>query len=167
MDTSDITSNCILVMGNSGSGKSNLTRQLAVERGLRHLDLDTIVWEPGEAAVLRPPAAIRASLAAFIANNAGWVIEGCYGELIEAALPACSELVFLNPGLDACLANNRRRPWEPHKYGSPDEQERMLPQLQAWVAEYYTRDDDWSLARHRRIFDGFPGVKRELGIAFS
>jgi hypothetical protein len=46
------------------------------------------------------------------------VIEGCYGELVEATAPQCTQLVFLNPGLDACLANNARRPWAPHKYAS-------------------------------------------------
>ena len=35
--------------------------------------------------MLRPADAIRASLEAFIAANADWVIEGCYGDLVEAA----------------------------------------------------------------------------------
>src|SRR5262249_1507424 len=96
-----------------------------------------------------------------IAGHESWVIEGCYGELVAAAAPSCTELVFMNPGLEACLANNRRRPWEPHKYRTPEEQEAMLANLQAWVAAYYTRDDDWSYARHRRIFDEHAGRKIE------
>jgi adenylate kinase family enzyme len=152
----------LLIYGNSGSGKSRLARALAARHGLAYLDLDTIVWEPGEIAVAREAQAVRTDLDTFLAGNDRWVIEGCYGELIEAAAPASSLLVFLDPGLEACLANNRRRPWEPHKYASPQAQDAMLDALQDWVAGYYTRDDAWSLAAHRRLFEAHPGDKRVL-----
>lgn len=152
----------LLVFGNSGSGKSTLARRLCEVHGLVHLDLDSIVWEPGQIAVQRSARDVHADLDLFIAGNPAWVIEGCYAELIERALPHCSRLVFMNPGVDACLRNNERRDWEPHKYASKEDQDRMLPFLQSWVAEYYTRDDAWSFAAHRRLFDGFPGEKLEL-----
>jgi adenylate kinase family enzyme len=148
----------LLVTGNSGSGKSTYARASS----LPCLELDIIVWEPHHIAVARAPAVVRADLAAFLASHDAWVIEGCDGDLVELALPHCSELVFMNPGLAACLANNRRRPYEPHKYDSPADQERMLPALLAWVESYYTRTDPRSYAFHRRIFDAFTGPKREL-----
>lgn len=151
----------ILVFGNSGSGKSTLATRLAAQIALAHLDLDAIVWEPGKIAVQRPAQAIAASLSDFISSHERWVIEGCYGELVEAAASHCTELVFLNPGLDACLENNLRRPWEPHKYASKDAQDAMLDNLQAWVAGYYERQDPWSYSFHRRIFDAFQGAKTE------
>jgi len=151
----------VLVFGNSGSGKSTYARALSAERGLPHLDLDSIVWEPGKIGVQRTPEAISGLLEDFISANPEWVIEGCYGDLVESVSAHCSELVFLNPGLDACLANNRRRPWEPHKYASMEQQNAMLDALQQWVADYYTRDDAWSYAEHRRIFDAHVGPKVE------
>lgn len=151
----------IVVFGNSGSGKSTLAARLAKRDGLTHLDLDSIVWEPGKIAVPRAPEAIAASLQHFIASHEQWVIEGCYGELVEAAAGACTELVFLNPGKEACLANNLRRPWEPHKYATPQAQDEMLANLQAWVAGYYEREDAWSYRAHRRIFEAFGGPKAE------
>lgn len=157
----------LLILGNSGSGKSTLAKAVAERHGLPHLDLDTIVWEPGQIAVPRAPGAVRADLDGFIAAHPAWVIEGCYGELIEMAAPASTELLFLNPGLDACLANNRRRPWEPHKYASAEAQDAVLDNLQTWVAGYYSRDDAWSLAAHRRVFDGHPGEKREATAPLS
>src|SRR6185503_14519636 len=48
----------ILVFGNSGSGKTTLARALAAAHGLAHLDLDSVVWEPGQIAVQRPADAI-------------------------------------------------------------------------------------------------------------
>ena len=150
----------VLVFGNSGSGKSTHAKALAAQHGLAHLDLDSIVWEPG-VAVERPRESIMRSLEAFVAANPRWVIEGCYGELVEAAAPLATMLVFLNPGLKACLANNRRRPWESHKYASLEQQNAMLDVLQAWVADYYTRGGSWSYQAHRRIFDAHRGAKVE------
>ncbi|MCI1710252.1 MAG: shikimate kinase [Chiayiivirga sp.] len=151
----------ILVYGNSGSGKSTYARALSERHGLTHLDLDSIVWVPGKIAVAREPDEVRAALSQFIATTPAWVIEGCYGELVEAAAPHCSQLVFLNPGLDACLGNNRQRPWEPHKYASMELQNSMLSKLQAWVAGYYDRDDAWSYRAHRAIFEAHGGSKHE------
>ena len=151
----------ILVFGNSGSGKTTYARALVQKHGLEHLDLDTIVWVPGQIAVQRPREDILASLGDFLNTATAWVVEGCYGELVEAASPRCTKLVFLNPGLEACLANNLRRPWEPEKYSSIAEQNAMLDNLQEWVAAYYTRNDPWSYHEHRRIFDSHPGAKVE------
>ena len=151
----------ILVFGNSGSGKSTYARVLAAREGLAHFDLDSIVWEPGKIAVQRPDEAVAASLQSFIDSQAAWVIEGCYGELVRAASAHCTLLVFLNPGMDACLTNNLRRPWEPHKYASLELQNSMLGQLQEWVAGYYRRTDAWSYRVHREIFDAFAGPKVE------
>jgi adenylate kinase family enzyme len=151
----------VLVFGNSGSGKSMYARAFAMREGLAHLDLDSIVWEPGKIAVQRPRESVTASLRSFINSHAAWVIEGCYGELVRSASAHCTLLVFLNPGKDACLANNLRRPWEPHKYASLELQNAMLGQLQEWVAGYYQRTDAWSYLVHREIFDGFAGPKVE------
>ncbi len=151
----------LLIFGNSGSGKSTLAKQMAEQHGLTHLDLDSIVWEPGKVAVQRPADAVAASLATFLSEHDHWVIEGCYSELVQAASGHCTELVFLNPGLETCLEHNRLRPWEPHKYASKDAQDEMLENLQAWVAGYYERQDQWSYHAHREIFDSFAGRKSE------
>lgn len=152
----------ILIFGNSGSGKSWHARELAQAHGLAHLDLDTIYWEPGKIAVARPPEDVKKDLLAFVDANPAWVAEGCYGDVIELALPFCTELRFLNPGMETCLEHCRQRPWEPHKYASKEQQDSMLPFLLDWVGKYYERDDAMSYAAHRRIFDSYAGDKREL-----
>lgn len=151
----------IVIYGNSGSGKSTMAQGIARELGVPHLDLDTVAW--AETAVRRPVAESVAALRAFIETHPNWVMEGCYGDLIEAALPNCTELRFLNPGVEACQRNCRSRPWEPHKYASMEEQNKFLEFLLTWVRDYETRDDEFSLARHRAIFERFGGTKREYG----
>jgi adenylate kinase family enzyme len=88
----------ILVFGNSGSGKSTFARSYSEQHNIKHLDLDSIVWEPGTIAVQRNPDAINKLLQSFMASEPEWIIEGCYGELIQTAAASCTELIFLNPG---------------------------------------------------------------------
>ena len=84
----------LLVFGNSGSGKSTLARRLCELHGLVHLDLDSIVWEPGKIAVQRATEDVHADLDRFVAGNESWVVEGCYAELIERALPLDVEMAL-------------------------------------------------------------------------
>jgi adenylate kinase family enzyme len=151
----------VLVFGNSGSGKSTYARALAARESLIHLDLDSIVWEPGRIAEQRSTESVIADLRCFLDSHPAWVIEGCYGDLVQAASAYCTLMVFLNPGVETCLASNAARPWEPHKYASREEQDAMLSKLQEWVVEYYQREDAWSYQAHREIFDSFTGPKVE------
>jgi adenylate kinase family enzyme len=148
--------NRLVVMGNSGSGKSRYAKRA----GLPHLDLDTLAWDPGPKR--RPVERSRRELEGFLALHEEWVIEGCYADLLELALPHATRLVFLNPGIEACIAHARARPWEPHKYESKEQQDAKLPMLERWIREYETRNDEFSLAAHRALFEGFGGEKVEL-----
>ena len=149
------------VFGNSGSGKSTLAAWLTARLDAPALDLDTIAWLPDQPGVRRTHDAAKADLEAFCAAPA-WVVEGCYGELIQATFPFAPTLVFIDPGLDQCRANCRARPWEPHKYPSKAAQDANLEFLLGWVAEYYERDDAMSLGGHRACFDAYAGAKLVL-----
>jgi hypothetical protein len=89
-------------------------------------------------------------------------VEGCYGDLAAHALAWKPELIFINPGEAACIRNCRNRPWEPHKYASKADQDSKLEFLLGWVSDYYHRDGDMSLKRHRAIYDTYAGPKREI-----
>ncbi|MBL9016601.1 MAG: shikimate kinase [Myxococcales bacterium] len=151
-----------LVVGNSGSGKSTLAARLAQRDGLAHLDLDPLAWLPTTPPSRRPIAQSAREIEAFIAAHPAWVIEGCYADLLDLVTAHATRLVFLNPGVEACIANARARPWEPHKYASKEAQDRNLDMLIGWIRGYETRSDELSLSAHRRLFDAFPGDKLEL-----
>jgi adenylate kinase family enzyme len=150
----------IVIYGNAGSGKTTMARATAAGLAIPRLDLDAITWD--EPLVRKDLAASTALLEEFIAKNREWVIEGCYGDVIPAALPHCTELCFLNPGIDVCVEHCRSRPWEPTKFATREEQDKMLDGLISWVRQYETRDDEYGLARHRALFESFRGAKREL-----
>jgi adenylate kinase family enzyme len=155
----------IILLGNAGAGKSTMARRLIGNKDVPRLPLDEIAWAEGTTRM-----SLKESLRLlheFISSNEHWVIEGCYGDLVEAALPHCTELRFLNPGVETCVAHCLSRPWEPSKFASAEEQNAMLQTLLAWVREYETRDDEYGLKRHRFIYGHFGGIKREYSSVTS
>src|SRR3954464_14933536 len=116
----------IIVFGNSGSGKSTLAKALAKLHEAEHLDLDTIAWEAKRPGVRADFEESRRTLLQFIEQSENWVIEGCYSELLKVAAHYCTEVIFLNPGIEACVFNCRARPFEAHKYASPEAQDANL-----------------------------------------
>lgn len=152
----------VAILGNSGSGKSTLARAIATAVYIPILDLDTVAWEPDQPAVLRDEMHARSDVQAFCQSKGGWIVEGCYANLMQAALSYHPQLILLNPGQAVCIANCRSRPWESHKYASKIEQDANLEFLLSWVAEYYVRSGHLSLAAHRECFAAYTGPKQEL-----
>lgn len=122
-----------------------------------------VAWQPdAEEPTRRAFEASQRDILAFVETSQEWVVEGCYADLLSVALPHATEIVFLNPGTATCIANARKRPWEPHKYASPEAQNANLVMLVDWIKAYDQRRDEFSYAAHRRLFDGFAGKKTEL-----
>jgi adenylate kinase family enzyme len=155
----------LIILGNAGSGKTTMARYLTKNNSACILSLDKIAWEEGIKRKLLEDS--LAEFHQFITQHEDWIIEGCYGDLIEAILPCCTELIFLNPGIDICVKNCLKRPWESDKFSSPDQQEIMLEYLINWVKQYEIRDDEYGLKKHRQIFDNFTGNKKEYTTQFK
>lgn len=124
------------------------------------LSLDEVAFEGGtERRSLQDSCA---DVKGFIASHESWIIEGCYADIIELILSDCEELIFLNPGVEVCIAHCRARPWEPEKFSSHHEQDKNLENLIEWVRSYETRTDEYGLRRHRELYESFWGNKREF-----
>jgi adenylate kinase family enzyme len=152
----------IVIIGNSGSGKSTLAHALASAHQLALLDLDTVAWEPNKIAVARDAADAASDVRAFCMREQDWVVEGCYADLARVACEFRPTLIFLDPGVEACVAHCRARPWEPHKYASKTEQDAKLEFLITWVRDYYAREGDLSQQAHRALYLAYAGSKRHL-----
>lgn len=149
----------ILIFGNSGSGKSTIAARLSREDGLAHLDLDSLAWLPVQPPERMPLTESTRLMREFTSNNEGWVVEGCYTDLLEVLAPQATEILFLNLPVEQCLENARNRPWEPHKYESKAAQDANLEMLLDWIAQYESRDDVFSLAAHSEFYENFTGTK--------
>ncbi|HWC17338.1 MAG TPA: hypothetical protein VG498_09990, partial [Terriglobales bacterium] len=95
----------LILLGNAGAGKSTMARRLMGSANIPRLSFDEIAWDEGFPSPMRKPVEQSLTLLRqFILSNDQWIIEGCYGDLVEAALPHCTELRFLNPGVETCVA---------------------------------------------------------------
>lgn len=147
----------IFVVGNSGAGKSTLARAFADGLGRARVDLDEVAF--ADQAGTRRPVAESLALLVDRPGLAAAVVEGCYADLVGALAGPDDHLVWLDLPVDACQANARRRPWEPHKWPSAEAQDAFLPNLLAFIAGYPTRDDVTGRPAHRALFDAFPGTR--------
>ena len=153
--------NKILIFGNSGSGKSTLAKFYSDKYNLYHLDLDTLAWLDTIPPVRRPLEESKKSIMKVINKNKSWVIEGCYSDLLDIAIKEANKVIFLNPGIETCIDNCKKRPWEPHKYKSIEEQDENLDMLINWIKEYPARNDEFSFMSHNKLFKEFTGKKEE------
>lgn len=151
----------IVIFGNAGSGKSTLAKALSRAYQAEHFDLDTIAWRTDQPTVRAHFADSQRMLLRFIETHDKWIIEGCYSDLLKEATAYCTEMIFLNPGIEACVENCRNRPWEPHKYESSEAQNANLELLINWVREYETRSDEFSLQAHQKLYEQYQGKKTE------
>ena len=151
----------VLIFGNSGSGKSTLAGHFATRFELPRLDLDILAWQDTDPPTRKPLEDSASKINQFLVENRKWVIEGCYSDLLALVLMSTNEVIFLNPGIETCINNCRKRPWEPQKYKSIEEQNSNLDMLVDWVERYPTRNDEFSLASHQKLFNEFAGKKIE------
>ena len=149
----------ILIFGNSGSGKSTLAKEICDANGFAHLDLDILAWKPTNPPERMPLGASAKEIDEFVNSNQGWVIEGCYTDLLELAISKSTEIVYMNLPVKACIANAKSRPWEPHKYESKEAQDSNLEMLIDWIAQYSERDDTFSEAAHNKLYENYSGKK--------
>jgi adenylate kinase family enzyme len=150
----------VILLGNAGTGKSTLAKKLIAKQLAARLSLDEVAFQGGTDR--RPLQDSVDDVMRWIADRESWIIEGCYADIAELILAYCDELIFLNPGVDACIAHCRSRPWEPEQFSSHQEQDENLDNLIQWVRSYEQRDDEYGLCRHRALYESFDGMKREF-----
>ena len=148
-----------MIFGNSGSGKSFLAKDLATINKLAHLDLDSVAWKATITLERLPIFESKKLIDDFLSANEGWVIEGCYADLLTLITPLSDEIIFLNLPVAACVLNSKSRPWEPHKYKNKEAQDANLEMLIDWISQYTTRIDTFSKVAHEKLFDEFKGKK--------
>ncbi len=142
----------ILIIGNSGAGKSVLGHKLVDLLTLPLIDLDRLHWQDTGYARKREPDVARQMVAAAAAGEA-WIIEGVYGWLADVALPRTTDLVWLDLPWGVCREGLTARK---ASTSQPVEDRR---ELLAWAEAYWDRDTSSSFAGHGRIFEDFTGRK--------
>lgn len=84
----------VVVVGNSGSGKTTISRALADRLGVPHVELDAIFHQPDWQELPRPE--FRRRVAAAVAHG-GWVVDGNYSAVRDIVWPLADTLVWVDP----------------------------------------------------------------------
>ncbi|KAI0829773.1 hypothetical protein BC628DRAFT_1314568 [Trametes gibbosa] len=89
----------IKIVGNSGTGKSTLGKELSAILGVPYISLDELHWEPGWRVC--PDEAFRAKVrAATESNPRGWIVDGDYTrKLGNTILEDTTDVIWLDPPL--------------------------------------------------------------------
>jgi adenylate kinase family enzyme len=151
----------VVIIGNSGSGKTHLAKRLSEHFGSPLIHLDTLFWEPGGFNVKRPKALVLADVAR-LAQGQRWVVEGVFGELAQEFCPTAEHLIWLDLDWATCERSLLQRGSQSAQQQEPQEAEASFARLLAWAGAYWLRDDLRSQRGHQLIFERFAGGKTRL-----
>ena len=147
----------VVIIGNSGSGKTWLANQLATCASATVIHLDELFWEPGSLDRKRSKDEVLA-LIETSKLTPSWIVEGVFGELAELYLPEADALVWLDLDWFTCKARLQRR----ETNMAIAQSEAGLARLLEWAAAYYRRSDKRSIEGHRDLFERFTGIRIHL-----
>ncbi|MEI2565239.1 AAA family ATPase [Vibrio metoecus] len=148
----------ILIIGNSGSGKSWLSSQLSQKLKLPEINLDSIVWEPGGFSEKRTEEVVEKEIEK-IRSQSHWVVEGVFGSLAERLVSEADILLFLDLDWVVCEESLYLRGSESSKQLDPLLAEESFAKLLKWASEYKNRESKSSWAFHHKLFQEFSGKK--------
>lgn len=122
----------VIVIGNSGAGKSTFARALRDATGLPLFYLDRIWHRADKTTVTREEFDLR--LGELLAGDR-WIIDGGYARTLERRLAVCDTVFFLDYPLEVCLAGveaRRNHPREDMPWIETEED----PEFTAWIKEF-------------------------------
>jgi adenylate kinase family enzyme len=150
--------NKIIIIGNSGSGKTWLGKKLASILGLSHISLDSIFWEPGGHNRKRIDSDVETDIKR-IQTTDSWIIEGVFGHLVEPLIAFADTLIYINLSWDDCRYNLLNRGSESSRQLASKRAEENFQSLLIWASEYETRDSKASKKYHNYLFESFSRQK--------
>jgi adenylate kinase family enzyme len=151
----------LLILGNSGAGKTTLAADMGRLTGVSVISLDSIFWEPGGFNAKRGDGEMERDLAA-IRDGQEWIVEGVFGDLAGKLVDSATHLVFLDLSWDDCRTGLLSRGSESARHRNSREAARRFDELLRWAEAYYDRQGARSRSGHSGMFDEFPGIKLRL-----
>lgn len=148
----------MVIVGNSGSGKTWLANNLAKFNGSQVIHLDHIFWEPGGFDKKRSPEVV-AKLIDESKNGVSWIAEGVFGELAEKFIERAQYFVWLDIAWPICRDRLLKRGAESKRHMDREESAKGLRQLIEWASRYYERKNARSYEGHKKLMNNFHGER--------
>jgi adenylate kinase family enzyme len=151
----------IVIIGNSGSGKTWLAKRFGIILSAPVVHLDDLFWEPGGFDKKRNIDQIELLIQQH-KNKAAWIAEGVFGELAEHYLEDAMFLVWLDIDWIICKKRLEERGSESKRHMGRQQSKEGLLRLLEWASNYYDRQDLRSYEGHKALFEKFSGKKAHL-----
>jgi adenylate kinase family enzyme len=148
----------IVIIGNSGSGKSYLAKSLSSIYSIPIVHLDQIFWKPGGFNEKRPNDEIQSEIEQR-QKDESWIAEGVFGELATLFLARTQSLIFLDMDWPTCRKGLMSRGSESSRQLSAVKAEENFSKLLLWAEQYWIRTNLCSQSGHLQIFASFAGLK--------
>lgn len=135
----------VLIMGNSGSGKSWLASRISEFNNLPVTDLDTLNWEQEGYGRAREKSDVLNDVLAIVGKER-WIIEGVYGWIADKIVLYASHVIWLTPDPAECVENIKARGIRNN--GSIEDFTALLE----WASSYEKRTGSSSYGGHFSVF---------------
>lgn len=143
-----------IVIGNTASGKSWLSKKLGVKLSIEVVDLDQIRWIEGDySRAETKPTAIEKTVRE--AENDRWIIEGVYGWLVIPIMERATCLIWIDIPWFEIRNNLLAR----EKALGPSDN---FTELETWASNYWDRASSSSYNAHLQLYHEFVGPKFRL-----
>lgn len=150
----ELPMNRIIILGNSGSGKTWLANKLYGRTGFPVTHLDNLFWEPGGFDRKRSPESVEALIQKSLTSDS-WIVEGVFGELVQPFIPDATTLIWLDIPWEICQERLKNRATKNRIHHDRIQSEKNLRNLMEWASEYYSRNDLRSHRGHECMFNSF------------
>ena len=130
----------IVIIGNSGSGKSHLAKSLSKIYSIPIIHLDQLFWMPGGFNEKRPKDEVKNEIEQKRKDNS-WIAEGVFGELAELFLARAETLIYLDLDWATCHSSLMVRGSESSRQLLSAKAEENFRNLLLWAEQYWTRND--------------------------
>ena len=151
----------IVIIGNSGSGKTWLANNLSSIYLAPIVHFDEIFWKPGGFDQKREPSEVL-SLIDESKKTPSWVAEGVFGKIAEHYIENTDTFIWLDMPLGTCVERLKIRGSESKKHMNRVQSEQGLKELIEWASHYHDRKNLNSYSGHRKLFSNFSKKKFRL-----
>lgn len=141
----------IIIIGNSGSGKTFLAKEISSALSIPVIHLDDLFWTDKTCSQKRSKDQVLNKLAEYSQKDQ-WIIEGIFGDLIKIPLHKADCLIFLDMDWTTCSEGLTQR-------GAQSSSASDFKALLDWAEQYWERDSSASYKLHLSIYHEFNGKK--------
>ncbi|MDP7322249.1 MAG: hypothetical protein QF441_16720 [Bacteriovoracaceae bacterium] len=148
----------LIILGNSGSGKSWLGKKLAQQLDCNLIEMDKLFWEPGGFNKKRDPELVKKALQSSTSTDR-WICEGVFGRIADLAIERASMVILLDLAWEDCKKNLMNRGPNYEDCHSPSQADKSFEELLNWAKDYSIRENHTSRNYHYNQYNNFDGEK--------